>query len=295
MEKIYQEYVRKADAKGNKDIFKEAFELFKRELAKDKYTVKDEEYHDGYFIFGTGTNSIVHFHIKQAPEFLFGIWWDTDYKKGDDYLKGSLYSQYENNIDKFKPSASMFCEDVMVNVADPVSDSAVIYPRRIIEFIVKEPALSWYKDNFYADFNEEYVSREEAEATYKQFKKHKKLEEKLVPELNKQYLDAVIKEINKEFTRYAIIDEGDYTWPRYSLLTYDKKSKPGHYEMFAKESDSYEKLNKLKQKLISKAKESDIFWDAPIDLIVMITTEKKYKKTLSDEEISFYKINGETD
>jgi hypothetical protein len=184
----------------------------------------------------------------------------------------------------------MFCEDIMVDINDPDSDNSVIYPRRMIEFIVKEPALSWYKDNFYADFNEEYVSREEAEAAYKEFKKHKKLEAEMLPQLDKEYLQAVIKELDNEYETYVIVDEGDCTSPRYSMWTYDKKYKPGHYEMFSQDSLSNEKLAKLKQKLNEKARANDLYWFVPIDSLVAITTQKKYEKLLQNDEVTKYKV-----
>ena len=71
---FYEESVKEADANRSPEIHKANTEALFKELP---YSIEDIEYLDGYFIFGFGTNSVVHFHIKECPGWKFGIWWGT--------------------------------------------------------------------------------------------------------------------------------------------------------------------------------------------------------------------------
>ena len=74
---LYDDSVKEADASGLSEIYKANTEALFKELP---YSIEDIEYLDGYFIFGFGTNSVVHFHIKECPGWKFGIWWGMHIK-----------------------------------------------------------------------------------------------------------------------------------------------------------------------------------------------------------------------
>ena len=124
---FYKEAVEKEDSNGFAEVFKQATEMLFEQLPKAiswkkdvVFTVEDVEYSDGYFIIGRGTNSVVQFRIKETPGWLYGIWWSpvkdeklsTEEKKVylTDKLHCDIFAQFEETIDKFKPSASMVSE-----------------------------------------------------------------------------------------------------------------------------------------------------------------------------------------
>lgn len=66
---IYTEAVDKADGAGMSEVYKQATDRLFQELKNEcgGLTITNVEYLDGYFIFGRGTNSIVHFYISETP------------------------------------------------------------------------------------------------------------------------------------------------------------------------------------------------------------------------------------
>ena len=128
---LYTESVKKADVVGLSEVYKQATEIVFEGL-KERFpfglNITDVEYLDGYFIFGHGTNSVVHFHIEETPGWKYGIWWSPiskNTKEGEeddenaeyytDRVHCSIFAQYEEEIDKFKPSASMVCEEFTID------------------------------------------------------------------------------------------------------------------------------------------------------------------------------------
>ena len=86
---------------------------------------------NSYFVFTYEDDSICTFNIKEAPEFTFGIWMsenvNLDYY-GAEYKNSKLilFAQPTINIDKFKPSRSVFCvpvERYLDETYDFVTDS----------------------------------------------------------------------------------------------------------------------------------------------------------------------------
>ena len=114
---IYNASVEKADSAGFATVYKQAtdivFNNLKEELTqlyKLNITITDVEYFDGYYLFGMGTNSVVHFHIKETPGWKYGIWWSPVARQDfteenptyeNDRLRCNLFTQYEEEIDKF--------------------------------------------------------------------------------------------------------------------------------------------------------------------------------------------------
>ena len=84
---MYDEMRERADAAGFSELFKEATdhifttlssydimaEAYGNDEKKYTFTPVDVNYGDGYFIFSHGTNSVITFHIKELPGWLFGI------------------------------------------------------------------------------------------------------------------------------------------------------------------------------------------------------------------------------
>lgn len=115
----------------NKNLTKKTnLELMNSVLTKIEsygYHIKDKKFGNCYFIFDGEANSICHFHIKEIPGFLFGLWHISRYDNIKKQLKQNgightwadsleisplteiiFFTQYERDLDKFKPSRSGF-------------------------------------------------------------------------------------------------------------------------------------------------------------------------------------------
>ena len=121
------------------------FEHLKSQQPKP-YTITTEDYGNGYFIFDYGPNTVVHFRLKETPGWLYGIWWELQINTEDEVsIIGKFFAQYENEIDKFKPSTSYYVCDMKVIMA---ADGSVCLDEgevvSIINFIRDYPYRAWY-------------------------------------------------------------------------------------------------------------------------------------------------------
>lgn len=66
---------------------------------------------DNYFIMEGEKDSITHFYIKGLSHWKFGLWINCTDKENCTYL----FTQYDTQIDKFKPSRSHFCVELSEN------------------------------------------------------------------------------------------------------------------------------------------------------------------------------------
>lgn len=237
LDQFYDGCVEKEDKKGFADIYKQATEsLFlqlKNSLGKNGVDIhfEDVEYLDGYFLYAFGTNSVVHFHIKEAPGWKFGIWWTpikSKNKKGGymathrkDRLACDIFFQYEEEIDKFKPSASAYQHDFKFNLIEldqPRLDWMAICED--IKFVIKEPYLAFYKHMTWIDFNHEHVSRAKAKRYWDRHWKEKAEEKAANKENAKEMFEAVKKIVSEiaEEGKCFIVDYGTSIDPRYEIV-----------------------------------------------------------------------------
>lgn len=123
-----------------------------KELKNENLIPTDISFGNGYFIFDTGEDSVVHFHIKGAKGWLFGIWIDTSSES--DAIQ--FFAQYEETIDKFKPSRSTFVASVTRKELKSVSLGncqawwAYIDIIKIVKHIKSNPRLAFIQDNHYS-------------------------------------------------------------------------------------------------------------------------------------------------
>lgn len=231
----YEADVAKADEAGFAALYKEAADTYFQTLKEIGFHATDIEYLDGYFIFGHGTNSIVHFHIKECPGWKFGIWWDSpDLDPASaTALTGEWFAQYEEIIDKFKPSNSTISTSIYV------SDQADAdwKMQNQLRFIRDEPALAFCRDYLMLDYNEVYYSREEAEAEFEKWRRSKSL----TAELTKQYTDLCLKLFTDRLKQMLspgdelyLCDHGDAWSPRYEFLIYAPNDTAGPTEFSMK-------------------------------------------------------------
>ena len=278
---IYQDGVNKCDECGYSEKFKKSTEMFFDSVSKN-WCLRDDQVHfedikflDGYFIFGRGSNSVIHFRVKECPGWLFAIWWKTGAKDGDkkDVIAGDFFTQYEETIDKFKPSRSEMCVEITshLNVKKPYCccDEAA----KIINFIKHEPHLAFCRDYCGWDYNTEYHSREEAKEKYDKYKMREKNKAKYTKIFNERTLSFVRNKILPNFEGAEIYDNGDNISPRYQVIApYQKHKhivdKPGVYALFD-EQDEYEKalsneLDQIENKCCDYADDNDFLWFSPI-------------------------------
>lgn len=105
----------------NRELMESAFKA----IENLGFHILDKQYNDTYFFFEGENDSICEFHIKEIPRFRFAFWKITrldDLKKQleegsilwtDTYKVRSMtellfFTQYERDLDKFKPSRSGF-------------------------------------------------------------------------------------------------------------------------------------------------------------------------------------------
>ena len=134
------------------------------------YHIKDKKFGNCYFLFEGDDNSICHFHIKEIPGFLFGLWNTCRFDTIKYQIKHNgightwadsldisplseivFFTQYERDLDKFKPSRSGFVTGLYREVWEEGPDSEHIKIvedwrdfelQKILEFMKKHPIRS---------------------------------------------------------------------------------------------------------------------------------------------------------
>lgn len=295
MKKNEEIVIDRKDEKQQSKRFRKATTKLIKELKKYKIDAENVKHGNGYFIFDFGDNSVVHFKVKQAPGWLFGLWWTlpedykdfkTHKKKTPHYIKGQLFAQYEENIDKFKPSASANMIEISARPEDKEDDSDAWYASTFINFIIKEPALAFCRDERYWDYNREYHSRREAKRCFAKFKRIQKWKKKLIPKLDKKALQRV-KEYFKDYFEedsLCFIDRGeDWITPRYEIIgrisQLEAAEGPGDYALYNEdEEEERQAVLNYFEKLDKKTKD-EFFWYHPINFFITMKTDKDYEKT----------------
>jgi len=247
---IYDESVQKMDELGYADSYKKCAEMFFENVNKGSALKErpvhfsDIQYLDGYYIFGHGTNSVVHFHVDECPGWKFGIWWSPP-KEGSHSFPGEFFAQYEEEIDKFKPSRSSICAKIQADL-----DQSLCYTfsaENQIRFIRDEPYLAFCRDYMDWDYNTEYHSREEAEEEYRKFRTYMENKTHYTELMDGKILQYVAEHVAPLFHGAEIVDRGSSWSPRYDLVApfeanYDLVGEPGCYDWFEKEDEEGQKI-----------------------------------------------------
>lgn len=291
----YNEELEKADAKGFATLYKHCFIMFMsyiEKLSNNTLHIVDKAYKDGYYLFASGTNSVVHFHIRECPGWLFGIWWSIDDKEGDEPKRVNLqfFAQYESLIDKFKPSASVISVECKMSIY-PKEDSNINLSEirdcyTLILYIKDEPELAFCRDQFYFDYNTMYVSRESAKMRMKEYIDKIRHEEKVSAELDTKLLRYYKDHILPIETSFKLEDRGRNWCPRYELVApysefEDIVACSGTYalESILKFYDPnvYEGLQQKIKDLEDIAESEGVCWMRPIDNDILIYNDQREK------------------
>ena len=304
---IYKKFVEKSDNIGLAEVYKQATELvfsaLKEELNKYEpfeITITDVEYLDGYFIFGMGTNSVVHFHIKETAGWKYGIWWSPVEKSestkeqpiyDQNKLRCSIFTQYEEEIDKFKPSASMVHTDFNIELDYKTISYGLYEFTRDIKFIHDEPYLAFYREMHYTDFNREYVSRAKAKSYFERHFRQKRREAEISALTDRELLKTVYDILKEDIDdgNCFIYDRGDCWHPRYEIIVKNtwEDVENGCYELFDlfEDSDAAE-LKKLWYDTVKRcekrAKKADYSWYTCCHDSILLVAEDRFNTGFLD-------------
>ena len=252
-------------------------------LKSQNYTITTEQYGDGYFIFDYGLNTVVHFRLKETPGWLYGIWWSFKInKEGIINLVGEFFAQYEEEIDKFKPSASYYGCDMLSLVA---ADGSICLDEgdviSIIDFIHNHPYRAW---NGHISFNDK-IPGIRAWLNYQKRQRHlrkgKRLEKNLYKDICK--FAKIASKLLKYTNNITVEDYGEGIYPRYFfklIATPDEGFKEkGCYELWEKNDAIGQLYSHLKTHYNKYHKQGFYLLDLPYsDVYVEIQGEKSTDK-----------------
>lgn len=283
---IYNASVMEADKLGYADSYRKCAELFFKNvneewpLREKPVYFSDIEYLDGYFIFGYGTNSVVHFHVDECPGWKFGIWWNKQ-KDDKDVFTGEFFAQFEEEIDKFKPSRSEIGAKIQVNLGE--HDMCFAYGAgEQIRFIRDEPYLAFCRDYNGWDYNKEYHTREEAEAEYRKYREYRDNKDKYTAMMDEKILKYVADKVLPVFHNAEIIDNGPSWSPRYHIVApfadnTDFVGEPGIYEWFGDEDKEGKEILAGFKALLDEANaysdQYEFFYSRPVSQTITFYAE----------------------
>ena len=281
--KAYISQVKKADKNGYAKTFRKCTEVFFNSInngisnsSGQVFHFTDIEYLDGYFLFAFGTNSVIHFHVAECPGWLFGIWWIVpDENDPRNHISGELFAQYEETLDKFKPSRSEFCEEISISKDEngEYTDCSVFAAEEMLEFIHNEPDLAFCRDYCGWDYNREYHTREEATAMFFHYCEQRENTRKYTEICDNMAIDFVRNIIIPHFNEASIKDLGDNISPRFEIMAPLKKNKHlvnkcGTYALFANDDTEGQEILAKFDSLIEECKKlaesHDVYWTSPL-------------------------------
>lgn len=171
----------------------------------------DVDYGNSYFIFKYCKDMEVHFHIKELKGWRFGIWWNLDGEKTFDF-----FTQYERDIDKFKPSASTLVkEDVALEDW---------YLKDLVEmcrFIKKHPYRAWALDQSHTRDIWEWDTLDDAVKEYVKSWWEDLRFNQVHERMRKRHLKLLESITNLYLKNPKIIDNNKGGWvssPRYTVI-----------------------------------------------------------------------------
>ena len=217
---------------------------------------------NGYFIFDMGENSVVNFWIKELKGWKFGIWFytskpDENGKKEPDSCQ--FFAQRELFIDKFKPAASNYCEEIKAYGKDNkfFDTFSFIKIKNMLYEMKYHPFISFYKEVAYSNYIDRknlvwfYIKENWDVRLYDIKKKTVRWKDCIITRV---YLNHVKKVLEKKSNveTVKVIDEENGNWhsyPRYNINVYFNKDSNE-----LEEAEIQEKYfnNKFFNKVVSK-------------------------------------------
>lgn len=193
-------------------------------------------------------------------------------------IEGTFFAQYEETINKFKPSASEIVAAITAMHKDEYPHCECFDVMKILSFIRKEPALAFCRDVYGWDYNLQYHTREEAQERFEKHKKQAELKAKFTQEFDDRVMAFVREKVVPCFNGAEIEDRGEDWSPRYDMVapfSKNKKTAPGPscYCWFDPDNERDAALQREWDQIISDCKkisdEYEFFWTSPIDSSIL--------------------------
>lgn len=152
------------------DARKKAFDLLLNILLKNDFHPISVDCDD------EDINNYYSFYIKELPGWLFNIWFGEYKEPGK--LQCLFFTQYEDVAFKITPARAKM-QTILefgtfknnIDTLFPVGKDEMF---NILNFILKEPYLAFYRDVTWVDFNYKYVSRGKAKRFFRRWFKEQK-------------------------------------------------------------------------------------------------------------------------
>lgn len=230
-------------------------------IKKIGFTPINIQYGNGYFIFDMGENSVVNFWIKELKGWKFGIWFyspkDDNGEDKPNYCQ--FFAQRELFIDKFKPAASNYCEEIKAYGKDNkfFDNFALIDIKRMLYEMKYHPFIAFYKDVSYSNYIDRknliwFYIKENWDAKFYDIKKNAVRWKDCI--ITRVYLNHVKKVLEKKSNveTVKVFDGENGNWrcyPRYNINVYFNKDSNE-----LEEAEIQEKYfnNKFFNKVVSK-------------------------------------------
>lgn len=293
-------------------IYKEAAEVFFNSLAAEAtswsrtITIEDIEYLSGYFIFDFGENSVVHFHIKETPGWKYGIWFNLVGKNSvkckhvryyKDRLECRVFAQYEEEINKFKPSRSTICETIPFSITKGKVEIADMDKLMGLEgqvnFIHSEPYLAFYRDMHSVDFNQEHITRAKAKAYFEKYFKDKRALQAIRKQNDEEIL-TFYKDLLKDNVAAGncfIWDREECCSPRYDIViknTWKADLEPGYYgleDLLDTWDEDKIRLDAIVAECEKRADAIDMWYSENFHRSAYVVNSATYEEFLNNPEI----------
>lgn len=258
------------------------------------YTIENLEYHDSYFLFGMGTHSILNFKIKEIPDFTFGIWYYPQTNNNGEPLNNgvitiSFFTQYTDNIDKFKPSHSSLRVQGEVNYNQKYSGFEPYITKTLVllYYMHKYPILMAYSDMIYDNLEEDILPCDKktfkkklktAKREMKRFHLERALKEKWTNKFDHKLLNYVKNKLHVQ-----VYDKGESWLPRYRFILVkeeDDAIESGCYgfDEFVGSDAVQLKVEKMVKKFQLKMHKINRYYDAPFFYEIHIYSQKELEE-----------------
>lgn len=248
--------------------------IFKH-LEKNGFHPVDVQFGNGYFIFEHGKDMVVHFHVKELKGWKFGIWWNLD---GDQEF--DFFTQYERDIDKFKPTAST----LVVENAD-TDDWDLKKLTRICRFIKRHPYRAWKLDQTWTSKIWEWGDLDDAFVEFYKAKWEEWRFNHVHERMRKRYLKLLNSICFICLENYEIVDGNIDGWvssPRYDILCdgfTDEEVEGGrHYGMILEDEVEdwlMKKIRRYNKKMEKYEKRWWRFSDIALGEELLVTVRRK--------------------
>lgn len=218
--------------------------VFKKIESYKRFNLKviDKKSLNGYYLFDMGEDSVWHFKIKGLKNWLWGMWITLaeDFKPGDkEYEENlchiSLFGEYIDYIDKFKPTATSIAYDFKCKEDEESIKGAldIFTFAEKVSHIKDAPAIMRYA--IYGEGEKFIPFLVSNFCYYKITKKWKKFVRKV---LTKYYLKFIAKIYTWKFKTpknkfHVVVDERDLWYPNYEFrLIYEQCDNDNMWDIY---------------------------------------------------------------